>query len=193
MKKILKVGIFTYLIHISTVFLTFMMLLPLAGFAGEKPMAFSAITSVIYAVFMYNLLWKTGEKDARKIKGFYPDKTFPLKVSLFTAIVPLALLGIRIFVPDLWRIDVPMYRGEASFFIKGLTASGVPDFIFKIWNLHLGAFIPADNIFAYALSLLYLPFIIFVSYYIGLKRFRIVEYLYIKLMFKSGKEDKLWK
>ncbi len=193
MLKVLKVGMLTYLIHISTVFLTFMMFLPLAGFAGEKPMAFSAITSVIYAVFMYNLLWKTGEKDARRIKGFYPDKTLPLKISLFTAIVPLVLLGIRIFAPDLWRVDVPMFRGEADFFIKGVTVSGVPDFIFRLWNLHLGAFVPPDNITAYVLSLIYQPFIIFVSYHIGLRRFRIVEYLYVKLMFKSRKEEKLRK
>lgn len=191
--KIFKVGMLVYLIHIGTVFLTLMMLLPLGEFAADKPIWFSVITVIIYTIFIYNVLWKAGARDARKIKGFYPDKTLPLKVSVFTVIVPLVLLGMRIFAPNLWYVDVPMFRGETDFFIKGMIFSGVPDFLFRLWELPFGAFIPSGNIVLYALSLLYMPIIIFASYHIGLKRFRIVEYLYVKIVFSKNAGDKLRK
>ena len=176
-----------YANHLITV-LVFAVMIPLLS-AEKSPRFFSAITTYIYIAVAYGTAWETGAKDARKIEGYYPSWDVPVKISVFVSVVPVILFVMYLAFPELWKSDVPFLCGEADFFVKGLRFSNTADCIFRLWYLHFGIFIPNGNVFAYFCAMLILPIIVFSGYGVGLKRFKLKEYLYMKLVF-VGNSDK---
>lgn len=187
--KILKASLKLYVNHFISLLIFPVMIVLMANSAENNPKLFSAITAIIYIAIAYGVAWNTGAKDARRIEGYHPSWSVPAAISAVTAVVPLVLLVLCVSAPDLWYADVPFLRGEVDSFIGGLRFSGTPDFIFRMWYVHFAAFIPNGNVFAYALSVLVLPIIIFAGYGVGLTRFRIFEFLYAKLVFSTDPQN----
>lgn len=188
--KIFKATCRVYLNQIIATIAAMFFLISLYPVAESTPEVFSLITAALYILIMYNTAWKVGLRDARKIPGYFPDRAVPIKISLYTAIIPLILLILRIIFPDIWRLDFPFMRGEVDFFLKDMKISGTTDFIYRMWYFCFAGFIPSGNLIAYFLQILVLPVVIFIGYYVGLKRFSVIEYLYTKLVFSGKKNDK---
>ncbi len=188
--KILKAVSKIYAIHIIVFLISVFLMVGMFGFAESSPVLFSLITSVLYVLFMYSTAWNVGIKDARNIPGYHPDKFVPLKISVYTAIVPVALLALRVIAPELWNADFPFLKGEVDFFIGGFRIYGMTDFIFRMWYLCFAGLVPSGNIFAYVLQIFALPIVIFVGYFVGIRKFSIFEYLYARLVFSSKDDDK---
>lgn len=189
--KIWSASLKLYANHFITVLIVAVMI-PLFSVATDNPMLFSAITTFIYVSLAYSVAWTAGMKDARRIEGYYPSWKVPAVISVIVSVVPVVLLVMCIVAPDLWKSDVPFLCGEVDFFISGYRFSNTPDCLFRLWFMHLGTFIPNGNMLAYFGAMLLLPAIIFAGYGVGLKRFKITDYLYGKLVFsdKSAENKK---
>lgn len=188
--KIFKATGRTYVYQLISIVITFIGFFPFLSTAENKPILFSTITAIIYFLFMYSAGWNIGSKDGRKIPGFYPDKKNPLLISLFSSLIPLCLLLIRLIKPDLWSSELPFLCGKVPFIIGNFYASNTPDFLFRLWYLPLAAFVPNGNIFAYILLFFVPPVFIFIGYLVGIRRFSISEFLYIKLVFADNPSKK---
>ncbi len=191
MKKALKAASKIYIRHLILVFITIFMVIALFSVAQKHPYLFSAITTFIYAAAMYGTCWHIGHDDSRKIPGFFPDKTIPVKVAALTAVVPIILLIIRVAAPDIWYIDIPIVKGESDFFIAGCIIKGTPDMIYRIWYLPFASFVPCGNFALYIAEMFVLPVLIFTGYYVGLTRFSILEFISTKLVYENkNKQNK---
>ena len=137
-------------------------------------------------MFMYSYAWNTGYRDARRIPGYEPSLKTPLKISVFTMIVPIILLVIRIVLPDIWVSNIPVISGEADFFVLGCRALGTPDFLYRFWFFHLAAFVPNGNLLLYIIELFFLPILFFIGYFVGVRRFSISAFLREKIVFSNG-------
>ena len=179
-----KVIIHNLLLIIVSIFLV----APLNKLAESFPAIFSMITSIIYICTMYSLGWIFGFKDARKIPGYYPDKTFPVKVSLLCSVIPIILIVLKVFCPDIWSTNFPVANGEMDFFLAGNRFYGTCDMLCKIWFFPFGAFLKNDSILAFIAIFLIQPIFIYIGYIVGLTRFDIKEKLFGFILF--SKNDK---
>lgn len=183
--KVLKAVWQIYSRHLISVLLALVLAGSFLSATQNSPKLFSLITTLIYVSFVYSTAWNIGMKDSRRIPGFYPDKSMPVKLSLYTAIVPVLLFILRVAAPDIWAINIPFFTGEVDFFIKDFRIFGTPDFLYRMWFVCFAAFVPSGNLVAYALQLLILPILIFAGYFIGVCRFSLTGYLHKKLVFKN--------
>ena len=55
------------------------LIMPLYAMAENQQYLFSGITAAIAIALVYSCGWRYGFRDARKIKGFSPDKGLPIK------------------------------------------------------------------------------------------------------------------
>ena len=186
--KIISACLKLYANHFIT-FLVVAVMIPLFSMATNNPTLFSAITAFIYVSLAYSAVWTTGMKDARRIEGYHPSWKVPAIISVIVSVVPVALFVMCIAAPDLWKSEVHFLCGEVDFFITGYRFSNTPDCLFRLWFMHLGTFIPNGNMFAYFCAIFFLPAIIFAGYGIGLKRFKITEYLYGKIVFSGNRGE----
>ena len=167
-----KVTIHNLLLIIVSIFLV----APLNKLAESLPVIFSLITAIIYICTMYSLGWGFGYMDARNIPGYYPNKTFPVKISLLCSIIPIILIILKVYCPDIWRTNFPV---------------GTCDMICKFWFFPFGAFLKNDNILAFIIVFLIQPIFIYIGYIVGLTRFNISEKLFGFILFaKNGKQRK---
>ena len=182
-----KVTIHNLLLIIVSIFLV----APLNKLAESLPVIFSLITAIIYICTMYSLGWGFGYMDARNIPGYYPNKTFPVKVSLLCSIIPIILIILKVYCPDIWRTNFPVANGEMDFFLAGYRLHGTCDMICKFWFFPFGAFLKNDNILAFIVVFLIQPIFIYIGYIVGLTRFNISEKLFGFILFaKNGKKRK---
>lgn len=188
--KIFKSTMSLYLNHLLALLVAFVMIIALYEFADKNPFGFSAITTLIYIMFMYTAAWRIGDKDGRKIPGYYPNNKMPLCLSVYTAIIPIILFAIYVILPDILYVDIPLLRGDVAFFVGNCFVSGTPDLMLRLWFLPFAAFVKSGSIFAYILQFFILPVIIFAGYYVGTKRFSIISYVLPKLMFKKDNQKK---
>ncbi len=186
--KIFKLVAGLYVNQIFIIVISWILTYPLFNIARTMPMAFSAITSAIYLVFMYSYAWNIGYRDARKIPGYMPSRQVPIKVSLYSAILPVLLLLIRVFFPDIWASENPFLTGETDLIVLNCKTMGTPDFLYRLWYFPFAAFVPTGNLTAYILELFPLPIIVFAGYYTGLKRFSISYFLRSKIVYKNNKD-----
>ena len=187
--KLFKLTMNIYGKHLISILLTAMMITMFYAMAEKKAILFSLLSGLIYAALCYSAAWRYGSRDARRIQGFYPDRSLPVKASLLAMILPLAMIMLRIFSPDIWAVDLPFMKGETEFFIGGLKIYGTPDFIYRMWQLPLAGFIPSGNIVVYFLVLLIEPIFVCLGYEVGLRRFSIMEYVSAKLVFSQKASD----
>lgn len=187
--KTFKAVMRIYRNQLIIIVLSMFLVLPLLALAIEIPWLFSLITSLIYVMTMYSSAWHVGALDSRKIPGYFPDKTMPVKMAVFTAIVPIILLILRLAAPDLWTVNLSFMKGGIDFLVTGCRIEGTPDFIFRIWYFMFAAFVPSGNIAAYIAQMFVLPILIFVGYYVGLKKFSLAEFLYARIVFSKSSDE----
>lgn len=188
--KIFKATMSLYLNQIFTIIISLFLVFPFYKVVRSKPMIFSAVTVLIYFMFMYSYSWNVGYRDGRKIPGYMPDKNVPVKLSVYTAILPVCLLLFRLIAPNALSSDILFLKGESDFFLLGCRTVGVPDFFYRLWFFPFAAFVPTGNILAYILELFILPVVIFAGYFVGLKRFSIMAFLKKKLIFAEDTKKK---
>lgn len=183
--KLFKAVSKLYLYHLLFMFVSIFLIVPLWGMVEKAPFWFSALTSLFYVIAMYSIGWNCGRLDSRKIPGFFPDKKFPFKAAAFTVIVPIGLLILRFACPDIWHVNIPFVNGEFDFFLTGSRLHGTTDLIYKVWFFPFEAFLGNSNPFTYALIILVQPVVFIAGYFVGLTRFRIMDTLVGKLVFRK--------
>lgn len=188
--KILKFAGNICLRHLIGIAVSVILIIPLYAMAENQQYLFSGITAAIAIALVYSCGWRYGFRDARKIKGFSPDKGLPIKSSLIYTILPLIFIVVWLIAPDFLRADIPVMRGDTEFFIKGCFINGTPDFVYRIWQIAFSGFIPSGNAFAYFAALLIEPIFVYIGYCVGLRRFSIMEYISAKIVFSSSSDNK---
>ncbi len=186
--KVLKAVMKLYLYHIIILVVLFVALGPLWFLIDRFPVFYSAIMTTAYGCTVYSVGWNYGKKDGRKIPGSYPEPIFPIKVSLYASILPFGLLLLRFLFPDLIPSDIPLLQGQYDFLLTGNRLNGVMDLIFKSWYFPFGVFLGNDRFVTYFLAVLALPILFIPGYFVGLKRFKLLDVIAEKLVFSEKKE-----
>ena len=188
--KYVKMGLKLYLWQILLIVISIVLVMVFFPIARDNPFWVSLMTAIIYVAVMYNKVWHIGGKDSRCIQGYYPDKYAPLIISLVLAVVPVVLLVMRLALPNTVLWDMPFVKGEVDFFIKDCVMSGFFDFLYRLWYFPFAAFIPNGNILVYVLMLFVVPVIVFVAYFIGVKRFSVADFIYQNIIYRGKKGEK---
>lgn len=190
MKKALKFGSILYLKDLIAILITAVLAIPMYKFTESHPYIFSGGTGLVYFALVYSHSWNYGRRDARKIPGYFPDMKVPLKAAAVSSVIPLIILIFRMINPDVLSLNMPVTKGEMDLFVKGCTVVGTPDLIFRLWYFYIAAFIPSGNLLAYTLTLFVQPLIMVLGYWVGLKRFSIIEFAFAKLVFSKDPNEK---
>lgn len=190
MKKALKFGSTLYLKDLIAILIAAALAVPMYKFTENHPYIFSCGTGLVYFALVYSHSWNYGRRDARKIPGYFPDMKLPVKAAVVSSVIPLIVLIFRMINPDVLRLNMPITKGEMDLFVKGCTVVGTPDLIFRLWYFYIAAFIPSGNLAAYTLTLFVQPLIIILGYWVGLKRFSIIEFTFAKLVFSKDPNEK---
>ena len=187
--KLFKAVKSLYLSHIGGSFAAIFLLVPLWAVISRSGVLYSLLTALIHIALIYSSAWRAGDKDGRKIPGYYPDINFAIKIALWGLAFPMLLLAVRFLVPDLWFVDFPIISGEREFLSTGIYFEGTPDLIYKLWYFPYLAYLGNGNILLYLLPILLQTAVVIGGYYVGTKRFRALDYLMQKMMFESKKKD----
>ncbi len=177
-----------YLYHVFMLFLLLVVMGPLWFFIDSFPVLYSCIMSFVYGCTIYSVGWNYGKKDGRKIPGSYPDLPFPFKVSIFASIIPIFLLILRFFYPNIWQLNVPLINGEYDFILTGNRLQGTVDLLFKTWYFPFGIFLGNGKLITYPLAVLVLPILFTSGYFVGLTKYKLLDVIAEKLIFSSKKE-----
>ncbi len=177
-----------YGFHFLFVFISLFLIGPLYGFVDKMPILFCGATSFVYGCAMYAIGWNLGRLDSRKIPGYYPSKAFPFKISVLGAVVPLFLLVLRFAFPDIWQINWGLFHGKYDFFFTGNKIQGTPDFIYKLWYFPFGIFLGNGRILTYVLAIFIQPALVVAGYFVGLTRFRLLDVLLPKIIYKKNQD-----
>lgn len=189
-KKLSSAVLKQFLYHLLNIFITIFLMAPLWSLFDKVQNLYSLITGWIYFVTMYSIGWNFGNRDARKIPGFYPDKKFPFIAAALGLIIPIILLIMRFALPDIWHVSLPFINGETDFLFKGNTLHGMTDFIFRMWYFPLEAFITSGSALSCILIIFVQPAALIAGYFVGLKRFRITEALFGKMLYEKNQNRK---
>lgn len=189
-KKLSSAVLKQFLYHLLNIFIAIFLMAPLWSLFDKAQIVYSTITGWIYFVTIYSIGWNFGNRDARKIPGFYPDKKFPFIAAALGLIIPVILLIIRFALPDIWHINLPFITGETEFLFKGNRIHGMTDFIFRLWYFPLEAFITSGSTLACILIIFVQPAAIIAGYFVGLKRFRLTEALFGKMIYAKKQNSK---
>ena len=186
--KVLKAILKLYLYHVVMLVCIFVAIGPLWFLIDRVPILFSLVTSIAYGCMIYAVGWNYGKKDGRRIPGSYPNYLFAVKVAAYSSILPICLLIIRFTFPDLLRLDIPLVNGEGEFLLTGNLIHGTMDLIFKSWYFPLGSFLGNGRFITYMFAVLLLPILFISGYIVGLTRFKLLDFVWDKLMFSSKNE-----
>lgn len=173
--------------HLLLIIVSIFLVAPFGIFATKFPVIFSLITGIIYICTMYSLGWIFGYRDSRNLPGYTPDKSFPIKVSLLCAIIPIILIILMIFCPDILKVSFPVANGDMDFFITGNRFHGICDMLCKIWFFPFGAFLRNNNAIAFIIILILQPVCLYTGYVVGLTRFSIRDKLTSFIIFDKKK------
>ncbi len=191
--KVFKASVSLYLNHISAALASVFLAVAFYDIAQNRPFIFSLVTTLIYVGALYSAAWRIGRRDGRNIPGFETDIMMPVRLSVFTSIIPLVLLVLRLVLPDILPLEVGFVNGKQDFIVGGCRVIGTPDMIYRIWFFHFASFVSCGNIFAYIAELFVLPIIIFIGYYVGVSKFSISDWLYSKVVFSGRKDNEIEK
>ncbi len=186
--KALKAACKLYLYHIIILLAFFVLMGPLWFAMDRFPWFYSFFMLIVYGCTIYSVGWNYGKKDGRRIPGSYPNPAFPVKVSLLASVIPLCLFLLRVFFPSIWHIDIPFVNGEFDFLLTGNRLQGTTDFIFKIWYFPFGLFLGNGKMVTYFLAVLVLPVLVISGYFVGLRRFKLLDVLVEKLLYSTKKQ-----
>lgn len=177
-----------YLSHVITSLISIFLMGTLWSLASRSGMGFSAITALIYVIVIYSVGWNCGDRDGRRIPGFYPDPKFPFLLAGLGAIVPVLLLAVRFLFPGLWSVNLPFITGETEFLLAGNHLQGTMDFIYKLWYFPFLAFMGNGDFWRYLLPIVLQSVLIIIAYFVGTTRFRIMDFITRKLVFTKKKK-----
>ncbi len=186
--KLLKGVKSFYVSHIVILVISIFLLVTFWGIASRSGIAFSTVTVIFYMMAAYSVGWNCGDRDGRKIPGFYPSKSFPFILAGLTSIIPLLLYAVRFLFPNLWYVDIPFINGEYQFFFSGNYLHGTMDLVYKIWYFPFISFMGNGNPILYLIPVLVQSLLIVIGYFVGTTRFRIMAYLYPKIVYNKQKE-----
>ncbi len=182
-KAVLKL----YLYHIFILVIIFVAMGPLWFLMDNMPVLYSLITTVVYSCTVYSVAWNYGKKDGRKIPGSYPEPIFPVKVSAWASVLPIILFIVRFSFPYIISNNLPLINGKYDFFLTGNRLDGFVDFIFKLWYFPFGLFLGNGWFITYLLAVLWLPIMFISGYFVGLTKFRLLDFLSEKFVYTSKK------
>ena len=135
---------------------------------------YACLFTYIYAVMIYSTAWNFGRLDARNIPGCYPDFQKMSRVAAVSAVPSIVLLCTRVISP---------------FVFDELTVN-IIDIIYRAWVFPCIGFISMGEKFsAYVLPIFIIPVFTMLGYFVGLKKFSIIEKLYPKIVYKREKRD----
>lgn len=157
--------------------------------ADQYPALYSAITAFAYGCCIYAVGWNCGKKDGRKIPGFYPNPRLPLISSAWGVVIPVVLLILAVFFPDLWHTEIPFVNGEFEFFLTGNFVKGTTDMLFKIWYFAFESFLGNRRIPTYLLAILVQPTLMISGYFVGLTRFKLLDWMGHKILYQNDKSS----
>ena len=187
--KLTKFTLKLYVSHITVMLVSILFIGIFPSMAMNSPYLFSSITGLIYIITMYSAGWNFGKRDSRKIEGFMPDKKLPVKAAAFGLVVPIILLVMCYALPDIWKINIPLFTDGVDFILENNKVSGTTDFIYKLWSFPLEAFLGNKNIFRYVLVMLVQPVAAIAGYNVGLTKYEIFASLIGKVIFKKKIEQ----
>lgn len=187
-KKLLNTFFKQFLYHLLNIAISIFILPPLWILFEKAQTVYSCITCLIYIITMYSIGWNCGNRDARNIPGYHPDKKFPFIAAGLGLVIPIALLVMRYALPDIWQADLPFITGETDFLFDGNALRGTTDFILHMWYFPMEAFITSGSAVAFAAVMLVQPIAIIAGYHVGLKRYRITEALLGKMVYEKRKK-----
>lgn len=188
--KLLKAAGRLYTYHLIMVAVSLFLVITFWGLAERSELVFSSITILIYGITVYSVGWKCGERDGRRIPGFYPSKSFPFLLAGLGAIIPVLLYVTAFAFPDLWHADIPLFNGEYEFLFAGNYLKGTPDLIYKLWYFPFISLMGNGNPFLYAFPVFAQALLIVIGYFVGTKRSRLLEKVKQKMVFVQKKEEK---
>lgn len=183
--KLTKFAFKIYISHITVMLVSILLIGVFPSMAMNNPFLFSGITGLIYIISMYSGGWNVGKRDSRKIEGFMPDKKLPVKAAVIGLIVPVILLIMCYALPDIWKINIPLFTDGVDMVMENNKVSGTTDFIYKIWFFPLEAFMGNKNIFGYLFVMLIQPVCTIAGYNVGLTRYEIFANIIGKVIFKK--------
>ncbi len=175
--------------HLGVVAVSIIMVGPLFGILKRWPMLYSFLTAWMYGAATYSLGWRCGYKDSRRIPGFYPDWKFPFQAAGYGMILSVVILILPFAFPNILRTDLGFLNSEVDFFFRDNYIHGTCDLIFKLWFFHLEAFLGNYDFWKYLLAVFYQPVLVIVGYFIGLKRYQVVDTILGKLVYRKEKEN----
>ena len=175
--------------HILILFISVFLVATLWVIASRSGIAFSVLTGLIYIASIYSVGWNCGDRDGRKIPGYYPSKAFPFLLAGFSAVIPLSLYALCFLCPNLWFVDVPFIRGELQFLFPGNYLQGTTDLIYKMWYFPLISFMGNAEPLLYAIPMILQSFLIVIGYFVGTTRFRMMDFFMQKFVFRKKKEQ----
>lgn len=187
--KLVKAVVKQFLYHLLNICIAVFLIMPMWKLFEKSQTAYSIITGWIYFGTMYSIGWNFGDRDARRIPGYYPDKKFPFAAAALGLIVPVIFLIMRFALPDIWHSNLPFITGENEFLFSGNRLHGTTDFIFRMWYFPLEAFISSGSAAACVSIIFVQPAALIAGYFVGLKRFRIVEFLLTKMVFSKKRNN----
>ena len=189
-KKLSSAVLKQFLYHLLNIFIAIFLMAPLWSLFDKAQIVYSTITGWIYFVTIYSIGWNFGNRDARKIPGFYPAKQFPFIAAVLGLIIPVILLILRFALPDIWHVNLPFITGETEVLFKGNRIHGMTDFIFRLWYFPLETFITSGSTLTCILIIFVQPAAIIAGYFVGLKRFRLTEALFGKMIYAKKQNSK---
>ena len=183
--KLFKVVLKQYLFHLLNIFISVLLMAPLWVLFDRVQNAYSAVTAIIYCMTMYSIGWNCGNLDGRKIPGYFPNFKFPFIAAGLGIIIPIILLILRFALPNIWQVDLPFITGETDFLFKGNNLHGMTDFIFRMWYFPFEAFLVSGSAVVCTAIIFVQPVMLTAGYFVGIKRFRMTEALFTKLVYEK--------
>ncbi len=180
--KVAKAVLKLYGYHLFLLFILTFVIYSLWFIADSFPIFFCCFMSFIYGCMIYSVGWNYGKKDGRKIPGSYPDPRFAILVSVFASIIPVCLFLFKILSPQLALVT--------KAFLPAEQLQSIASFIFRLWFFPFGDFIDRGGIIISLLVVLVLPVLFISGYFVGLRRFKLLDLIMEKLLYSTSKAKK---
>ena len=175
MKKILKLTWGIVGAHLSSIFLSFMFMLLFGGLTDKIGITEYFLVLIWFGA-IYSVGWHKGRKDARNIKGVYPDVKSNTIAALIFTVITLVMLLVRVLA---FHVAAGGQIGNEP---GGL---GISDVAYRLWSFPVIEFMQRGTLITYLVPVIF-PFAVYVlSYVIGLKKFSFAEKVLPKVLYKK--------
>ncbi len=178
-----------YVSHIFGSLAAILLLIPLWSVISGSALAYFLITAGVHICLIYSTSWRCGDRDGRKIPGFYPSYRFAGMVAGWGLVIPVLLLALRFVFPNLWMTDVPIMNGGLAFLSTDIYFQGTTDLMYKLWYFPYLFFMGNGSFFRYLIPILIQTLTVFLGYYVGTKRIRVLDHVMQKMIYQEKKEN----